>query len=121
MKDIDDNSYLCIHCGKEKKGAWTPCPSCNYVPKEKTELAKSTLLSDHYLTQAELKAVSGKIKNGEVIGYDKRKLVELVATLDDHPNANNHSGIFPIGCDIRVWLVVLFILIVIFIVLGNIL
>ena len=104
---------ICISCGEEKRGAWTLCPSCNHVPEGKTELAKSVLLSDHYLSQSELKAVGDKIKSGETIKYDQLELAELAATLEENPNPLK----MPIGCDIRFWLVILFLLIGVLIVL----
>ena len=53
---------ICIDCGVEKKGALTPCSICGYKPETKIDKAKSMLLSDHYLSQIELKMVSEQIR-----------------------------------------------------------
>jgi len=102
---------ICIDCGAEKRGAFVTCPSCGYLPDSKENQAKSMLLSDHYLSQVELSAVSNRIESGQTIEYDEEELQQLTVTLDEVPQ---HTKV-PIGCDIRFWLVVLFILVAVFI------
>ena len=41
---------ICIKCGNEKHGSWTPCRECRYQPFGVPDVAWSLILSDHYLS-----------------------------------------------------------------------
>lgn len=59
--------------------------------------------------------ISNRIKIGEAIEYDQQELAEITAMLDSDP-ADTLK--IPIGYDIRLWLVVLFLLIGLLFVIG---
>jgi hypothetical protein len=60
---------ICIQCGADKFGALTPCPNCEFTPHSDTDQAKSILLSDHFLSRAELRTKSKLIRDGESITF----------------------------------------------------
>lgn len=48
---------ICIKCGNEKHGCWTPCHKCCHSPFGEQELAQSLVLSDQFLTDEGLAMV----------------------------------------------------------------
>lgn len=57
---------ICIRCGNEKHGCWTPCPRCGHQPFGTSEVAWSLVLSDHTMTD------EGLAEIGEFISENKR-------------------------------------------------
>lgn len=66
---------VCIRCGADKFGAWTPCTACDFTPESDEEMAKSVILSDHHITTAGLKQVSALLKSGGEFEYPQELLV----------------------------------------------
>jgi ribosomal protein L40E len=69
---------ICLRCGAKKIGALVRCRSCGYEPKEEEEKAKSVLLSDHYLSAADLGNVSERIKSGQGVNFDPTSIENLI-------------------------------------------
>lgn len=77
---------ICIHCGADKFGALTSCPICEFTPHSDTDQAKSILLSDHFLSCAELRAKSKLIRDGESISFPDDQISAIT-------EASSHSQI----------------------------
>jgi hypothetical protein len=61
---------ICIECGRTKFGAYTRC-SCGYNPAGDEEaLAKSLLLTDHYLSAEALEQIGQAISQGRRLRFD---------------------------------------------------
>jgi hypothetical protein len=74
---------VCLKCGAMKFGAFNPCPSCRFVPKETDDLARHLLASDHYFKKANLEAMGAHIKAGKPIHFHPDQLKEVTATLEN--------------------------------------
>lgn len=61
---------VCLECGLMKAGAWNACPSCHYQPHGAEELAKSLILSDHWIPMDILKQCSTRRQQGEPFAFD---------------------------------------------------
>ena len=66
---------ICIECGHEKFGAFTPCRKCDHQPATLIDKAKSIMLSDHNFPFEELQGYSRTIKSGKTVLYDPVCLV----------------------------------------------
>ncbi len=56
---------ICIKCGQEKHGAWTPCLSCGHAPFGVHDLAWSLVFSDQTMTHEGLDDLhTYMLKNG---------------------------------------------------------
>lgn len=53
---------VCIRCGAIKWGAFTACKECGGRPGTSAELTESLALTDHYMDEAKLKALSERIR-----------------------------------------------------------
>jgi hypothetical protein len=73
---------ICIKCGGEKFGAFSPC-ECGFTPDSKAEMAESILLSDHHYTHSELRDIGSAIKSGEVITVDPVAIAEIAGSIDE--------------------------------------
>lgn len=60
---------VCIHCGKSKSGALTPCGVCRRAPEESVDMAQSVLLSDHNLLMEDLSTLAARIASGEGVQF----------------------------------------------------
>jgi hypothetical protein len=69
---------VCLQCGATKFGALVRCRSCGYEPKEEDDKAKSVLLSDHYLSAADLANISERIKGGQGVTFDPTSVQKLI-------------------------------------------
>lgn len=81
---------MCIECGKEKFGAFSPCDRCGFEPTSIIEQAKSVLLSDHHQSRGELKKVGKIIESGQPITYDPNVLalnVRVFERMEADPTA----------------------------------
>lgn len=67
---------VCIRCGTEKFGAWTPCPQCRFTPETDEDMAKSVILTDHHINHEGLKQVAALLQSGGEFDYPP----ELVAS-----------------------------------------
>lgn len=74
---------ICLQCGARKFGAWTPCRKCQYTPFSKSDRAKSILLSDHHLSNAELLEKSRQIEKGELIEFPDDELAKFMEDSQD--------------------------------------
>jgi hypothetical protein len=91
---------ICLQCGHEKLGAFTPCPACGYDPSgDNLAEAKALLLSDHHATADELRAASAMIKEGKEVPFSRSVIDRIVAELAKAPR----SAKMPIGCAILMW------------------
>jgi hypothetical protein len=41
---------LCVKCGAEKFGSFTPCSKCGFFPETEDDFVYSLVLSDHYFS-----------------------------------------------------------------------
>jgi hypothetical protein len=77
---------ICIECGAEKLGALTASRNCGFCPAGSQAQAKSMMLCDHYLSDADLDAIADKLKRGEPVVFDSssvQQLAETIASLDE--------------------------------------
>ncbi len=72
---------ICLKCGAEKLGAFTPCPRCKYMPESEDELSTSVFLTDHYQDESSLKEAGRKIAAGEPIYLDDEMVSNMSQTL----------------------------------------
>ncbi|HXM65260.1 MAG TPA: hypothetical protein VN911_00905 [Candidatus Acidoferrum sp.] len=61
---------ICIFCGVEKFGAFTPCDTCGTVPTTIIDRAKSLMLSDHNFPPEDLREFGRAIESGMGVPYD---------------------------------------------------
>ena len=73
---------ICLKCGHEKFGALTPCSSCQFLPTDVVDRAKSVLLSDHHVDRADLKTLASAIANGEEPDYPEDALNEYIVLFE---------------------------------------
>ena len=89
---------ICLKCGAEKRGAFTTCTACGYVPQEPEDMAKSLLLSDHNMNHQDLAAVAASIRAGLQPQFNSDQLEEVASTIGQDFNSMKP----PVGCLI-VW------------------
>jgi len=65
---------VCLKCGEFKRGAFTPCRKCGYLPDDDESLTKHLLVSDHYHSRAALQAIADRVKSGQAINFDPETL-----------------------------------------------
>lgn len=53
---------VCINCGAMKWGAFTACTECGGRPTTSSQLKESLAVTDHYLDDDKLKALSERIR-----------------------------------------------------------
>lgn len=61
---------ICINCGAEKVGAFTPCRKCGFDRQAPEDQGKALALSDHNMSSAELRETAARIKTGEELKFD---------------------------------------------------
>ncbi|MBZ0136154.1 MAG: hypothetical protein K8I27_07265 [Planctomycetes bacterium] len=81
---------VCIKCGEEKFGAWTPCSKCDFMPETDEEMAKSVILTDHHMPPESLKQVSALIKTGGEFEYPPDFLADWMA--QDFESVQNQTA-----------------------------
>jgi hypothetical protein len=54
---------VCFKCAKIKIGAYTPC-DCGAMPRTREELSTALMLTDHFLSMAELTLISKEAAGG---------------------------------------------------------
>jgi hypothetical protein len=82
---------ICISCGGEKVGAWTPCPVCDYKPQTKDDAMLSVALSEWFLDDELRGQWARRIQAGIKPQLDRstrEALVEFVTTFDEWGDAN---------------------------------
>lgn len=55
---------ICIACGEQKFGAWTPCRTCGFQPENPVDKAKSLTLTEHHHTPEQLDELGRMIRAG---------------------------------------------------------
>ena len=65
---------ICIPCGAQKFGAFTPCTACGFTPNRVIDQAKSLMLSDHNFPVEELHKFKAMIESGRQPPYDSLSL-----------------------------------------------
>jgi hypothetical protein len=72
---------ICLKCGEGKIGAYSPCPACGYDPASGGDeaLAKSVILSDHYLSIADLQFLAKRLRTGQPITFPAAELEKIMA------------------------------------------
>jgi hypothetical protein len=96
---------ICVRCGAQKPGAFTPCARCSYDPAtdpDRRNQARALWLSDHHLKPEALRAIGVQLEAGQPVAYDDRVLDELVVQLQTQQNALL-VGKTKVGCSIFVW------------------
>jgi hypothetical protein len=88
---------VCVGCGAEKIGAWTPCAACRFEPRTSEDKAKALALSDRFLAADELRNVGARIRGGEPATFDA-SVLELAKKLEAMPNAKAS-----LGCVLATW------------------
>lgn len=103
---------ICIQCGEEKLGAFTPCRQCAFMPELMEDKAKSLLLCDHFRDVADLRQIGQRIKSGERLTFDEDQIAGMAEEVARMPEAK-----MPLGCRIVVWIpiVIMFTLIAVLI------
>jgi len=61
---------VCLECGQLKSSAWKTCPACHYQPRGVEELAKSLIVSDHWIPPEVLAQCSTRRQQGEPFAFD---------------------------------------------------
>ena len=77
---------VCIKCGAIKHGALTPCPDCRFTPEENEDKAKAMIVTDHFLSQADLEQIGERIKTGQPVKYPGEAVQEFIRQLEENPN-----------------------------------
>ena len=75
---------ICVRCGAQKIGAFSPCAGCRYDPATETDRriqAKTLWLSDQHLKPAALATIARQIKAGEAVAFEEQALDGLVLQL----------------------------------------
>jgi hypothetical protein len=96
---------VCLKCGTQKIGAFTPCVSCGYDPATDTDRrnqAKCLWLSDHHQKPDLLAAIGAQLKSGQPVPWNDALLDQLVTQLATQQNPL-FTGKGPIGCTYAVW------------------
>ncbi len=104
---------ICIKCGEEKLGAFTPCRQCRFTPELMEDKAKALLLSDHYQKVVELRQIGQRIKAGERLSFDEGQIAEMAEELTRMPEVK-----MPLGCQIAVWIPIIFMFLLIAALIG---
>ena len=55
---------VCMFCGDQKIGAFSPCPACQRTPRLEDDLVQSLAMTDHYFSKDTLDFMSEAMKNG---------------------------------------------------------
>ena len=81
---------ICLQCGAAKVGAFSPCPKCHYDPASGGDetLAKSLILTDHYLPKADLDFLGERIRNGLPITFPEDAL-QTLSSRKSPPNTSD--------------------------------
>lgn len=53
---------VCIYCGEKKFGALNPCDSCGKIPSGMEDIARSMMLTDHYMSVESLEKAQRAVK-----------------------------------------------------------
>ncbi|MFN3648931.1 MAG: hypothetical protein ACK47B_05045 [Armatimonadota bacterium] len=61
---------VCLRCGAWKAGAWHACRECGHLPQEPRDRARHMLVSDGFMTPAELEAAAEAVRRGEEVPLD---------------------------------------------------
>ncbi len=103
---------ICIRCGTEKVGAFTPCPQCHFMPEEPDDKAKSLMLSDHNMPADKLHAVAASIQAGNEPKFNADALASISNELCQIPIDAMKP---PVGCTIAMWtpIVILIVLVIV--------
>jgi hypothetical protein len=80
-----------------KHGAWTPCPKCRHTPEDLEDRAKHVMISDHYLSQADLESISARVQSGQPLHFDPKQVEDYVATLKTTKLDGKSIGLFLFG------------------------
>jgi len=81
---------ICLNCGAEKFGAWTPCSECKFEPKSLEDRAKAMLLTEFNASDADLREIAGEIRKGRQILFDLAAIEELktdIQGISDPPDS----------------------------------
>ncbi len=62
---------VCIKCGCEKFGAFTPCDECGFNPTTEDDKAKAICLSDWAMSDVERDKVSAQLKDGKELTFNQ--------------------------------------------------
>ncbi len=82
---------ICISCGAEKFGAWTPCPACGHKPQTKDDAMLSLALSEWFLDDDGRKRWAQQIQGGVKPQLDsaaRDALVGFVTAFDEWSDVN---------------------------------
>ncbi|CAA6677366.1 Unannotated [Lentimonas sp. CC19] len=74
----------CIKCGSIKFGALVTCPSCGFIPVLSEDKAKSTILTDHLLSQDEIERFSARIQEGQPVIYPEQVVQQYIAVYESN-------------------------------------
>lgn len=74
---------VCCYCGEFKYGAFLPCQKCSSVPETDDQLMLSLAISDHYLDDAALTAVSKDIATGNCPQLDEDSKIALRPSIEE--------------------------------------
>jgi hypothetical protein len=94
---------VCLKCGELKRGAWTPCRKCGYTPDDDESYTKHLLVTDHFLSRAQLKDVAGRIKAGESVEFPQEVLQQAWVSKADVERANRGCTV---GCLVLLGIVI---------------
>src|SRR5689334_13870058 len=75
---------ICIKCGEEKWGGFTPCQACGHRPVEVDDLARSLFLTDHHQEREDLLEAGRRIKEG-TFTVDVDAIAPFVAEIERDP------------------------------------
>ncbi|MCB0786383.1 MAG: hypothetical protein KDC02_19525 [Flavobacteriales bacterium] len=69
---------VCHACGEFKFGAFVPCSACGNTPATEEEQVVSLAMTDHFLSQADLRQLQDRVRQGLPIDIDERSREALL-------------------------------------------
>jgi hypothetical protein len=83
---------VCLKCGSFKHGAFILCSHCGYKPEDDESLTKHLLVTDHFLSGEQLKAVAAKVKANEPVEFAPEALKAAWVSKTQHEAERKNLG-----------------------------
>jgi hypothetical protein len=66
-----------------KKGAFTPCLKCGFMPETSADEARSMTLSDHNIPADQLAEIGARIAAGQPVKFDEEAISQMAGEFDE--------------------------------------
>lgn len=76
---------VCLKCGAIKHGALIACPSCQFLPEENLDKAQAMIVTDHYLSQADLEIIGNRVRDGLPVQFPEEAVQQYLELLEENP------------------------------------